>query len=282
MVQMPCNPRRIVVCRRITSCVCIGFALAFTAAISVQLFAASAPAIKLYTNQNIDWNPYRIGDGIAHYPDSPGCEQFPQSIVCEYHQVTDEPNDVDSLIRVLGSKRWHGYQIDVDQTAFIHVRVGDGLCAENDDDMCRKGRTGVPDCWNHDSDCWFDAGSKTKQYAFSKEWYSKVLEDLDRLTSISVVVILGDKRHWTRSLDPRQGDFTVDEVYLENIASFFRSQHRKTFVMSPGTPDEDFALLCSSRVFVQGGGGYSALVGSVVRVRGGLVLSPKRPRVFIP
>lgn len=229
------------------------------------------------SNQKIDWNIYRIGDGIARYPGAPGCEQFPQSIVCEYEHFTNAPNDVDVLIRVLESRRWHSYQIDVRSTAFIHVRVGDGLCAENDDDMCRKGRNGVPDCWNHDSDCWYDAGTSTKQYAYSKEWYSNVLQELDLLTDISGVVILGDVRHWTRSLDPRQDDYRVDEAYLESVASFFRSQHRTAMVMSTGTPDQDFALLCLSQVFVQGGGGYSALIREVVRYRGGLVLSPKPP-----
>ena len=235
--------------------------------------ASTAPALHssapLQTNQ---WNDYRIGDGIAMYTGAPGCDRFPNSIVCEYQHETSEPNDITALIRVL-QKQPLVDELPGEVVAFVHVRLGDGLCARHDF-PCRGERIDEPDCWNDDRDCWFDKNSITKQYAYSKKWYSTVVEQLSLLHSIKQVVILGDKHHWTRTVDPRDGDYTIDDKYLANMAKYFRRHGFLVQIREPSLPDEDFALLCSAKTFVQGGGGYSALIASVVEVRGGIVIKP--------
>lgn len=227
------------------------------------------------TDTPADWNEYRIGDGIAGWPGSPGCETFPRSIVCAYRRETDEYNDIPALIRVLRKfpTREPGKTV-----AFVHVRIGDGLCYQNDT-TCRGNRQGVPDCWNDDLDCWYDPNSITKQYAYSKLWYETVVLSLQRLGYVKTIVVIGDKRHWTRTPDPRNGDFSNDEKYLKHIAGFFESNGFQVIVRDPGLPDEDFALLCFARVFVPGGGGYSSLISRVVTARGGLVIRPKKEEV---
>ena len=221
------------------------------------------------TNVDISlWNDYRIGDGIALQYEAPGCEKYPNSIVCKYTQETREPNDVSALIRVLGKY----YRQLGDNLAALHVRLGDGLCAQIDP-LCRGDIKTRPDCWNNDRDCWSDTNSMTKQYAYSQRWYESVILDLE-LAKVSAVVIIGDKFHWTRTPDPRQGNYSVDEEYLSNLSIFFRSHGFDACVKEAELPDTDFALLCSARVFIQGGGGYSALVAKVVKQRGGTVLKP--------
>ena len=220
----------------------------------------------------MQWNDYRIGDGISRQYGSPGCERYPRSIVCEYTKETRLSNDLDALTKVL--TRYSGAEIERGE-ALLHVRLGDGLCARTDP-ACRGYRTSLPDCWNNDEDCWKDKNSKTKQYAYSKEWYNISMISNLRALNITRVVIFGDMFHWTRTTDPREGDFSVDEQYLSNIAEFFHRYHFETCVRRPDFPDVDFAALCSARVFIQGGGGYSALVARVVSRRGGVVLKPAR------
>ena len=214
------------------------------------------------------WNDYRISDIGALRTDAPGCERFPQSVGCEYTRETDEKDDISALIRVLEK---YSEQLDPDLAA-LHVRIGDGLCSRIDP-SCRGLTDTKPDCWNNDRDCFSNVHSITKQYAYSRRWYETVVLQL-KSTQVSKLVIVGDKYHWTRTPDPRKGDHSVDEEYLANIARFFRIHGFEVCVKDKGLPDTDFTLLCSARVFIQGGGGYSALVAQIVKKRGGLVIKP--------
>jgi len=219
------------------------------------------------------WNDYRIGDGIARRPDAPGCGRFPGSIVCEYSKKTREPNDIGALIHVLDSKAWN-FAVADPYTVLVHVRLGDGLCAQIDE-PCRGEARGTPDCWTNDSDCWYDEGSNTKQYAYSKHWYFQVLQDLQH-TEAKRMVVLGEKRHWTRTPDPRNGNFSIDDAYLANLADFFRPNFPQVELREPKFPDEDFFFLSSAKFFVQGGGGFSDLVAQIVKSRGGVVFKPRK------
>ena len=80
--------------------------------------------------------------------------------------------------------------------------------------------------------------------------------------------------HWTRTPDPRRGNFRVDEKYLDSMAHFFRERGFEVILHEPNLPDSDFMYLCSAHVFVRGGGGYRALVARVVENRGGIVIEP--------
>jgi len=211
------------------------------------------------------WNVYRIGDGVAIYPGAPTCDTFPGSIVCAYQEETQEPNNISALVKVLDkrSKTRAGEGV-----AFVHVRLGDGLCAKNDD-PCRGTESADPDCWNNDQDCWNDG----IQYAYSKYWYDSTIS-LMKTLHIKRIVVVGDKFHWTRTPDPRLGDFSVDEAYLDHITHFFLDHGFGVAILAPDLPDSDFTYLCSARVFVRGGGGYSTLVANVVKTRGGVVIEP--------
>lgn len=226
------------------------------------------------TSSALAWNDYRLGDGVARRADAPGCERYPNSIVCLYSKETNKSDDVEALIRVLENKSWK-FDVAEPKTAIIHVRLGDGLCAESDE-RCRGKAQGSPDCWNDNRDCWYDSESSTKQYAYSKSWYISILRDLQEY-HLEKIIVLGDKHHWTRTEDPRNGDFSVDDAYINNVADYFRSVFPHVEIRESALPDQDFLLMCSANIFVQGGGGYSALIAQVVEKRGGVVLKPKQP-----
>lgn len=232
--------------------------------------AASPPR-----DNRVDWNEYRIGDGIARYPDTPGCERYPSSIVCMYLSTTDKANDIPSLVDVLERATWLTPALDMRLSAVVHVRLGDGLCAQYDP-PCRGAEQTLPNCWERDEDCWQDPDSITKQYAYSRKWYYPVRQDLkSALPPSGRILILGDKRHWTRTSDPRKGNFSVDEAYLQSMAAFLKEEFDSVEILHSGLPDADFALLCSSKIFVQGGGGFSRLIAEVVKIRGGKVFRPR-------
>lgn len=222
----------------------------------------------------IAWNEYRLADAIAKFSDAPGCEKYPDSIVCAYEKETAAPNDITILARILERRAKPSLALD-ERTVLVHLRLGDGLCARVDE-RCRGSRNSVPDCWNHDADCWSDPNSITKQYAYSRDWYVSVLQRLSELQIVERILLIGDKRHWTRTLDPRGGNYTVDDSYIENAASFFREAFPCVRILVSGNPDEDFALLSSAKYFVQGGGGFSALIAQIVKARGGTVIKPFR------
>ena len=217
---------------------------------------------------SLNWKEYRIGDGVKFYEGAPGCSEFPRSIVCEYQKRTSWPNDISTLVKVLDA-------FDTDRphkrTVVVHLRLGDGLCARHDP-ACRGTKTDTPSCWDRDSDCWIDK-SINRQYAFSKHWYSHILEKIP--ASYTQVAIVSDKLHWTRTADPRNGDFSVDEVYRQNIEKFFIAGGLKIVQRQTKLPDEDFAFMCGARLFIRGGGGLSELVSQVVLEKGGTVLTPK-------
>ena len=129
------------------------------------------------------WNEYRIGDGVALYPGAPACAEFPGSIVCAYHLETNQPNNISALVKVLDQRA--KTRID-DDIAVVHVRLGDGLCAKVDE-PCRGTKTGDPDCWNHDEDCWYD-NTISRQYTYSKYWYESVISQLQKLEVKKIII----------------------------------------------------------------------------------------------
>ena len=235
---------------------------------------AAENALVSQHSHNASWNQYRIGDGIARYPGAPGCEECPHSIVCQYTKETVAKNDIPALVRVLDRGNWCRPPCKTKNLALLHLRLGDGLCAIHDE-PCRGNRTDWPDCWNNDEDCWYDPGAATKQYAFSKDWYLSVMEELNLQHELQGIVIVSDKLHWTRTDDPRGGNFEVDDAYLNNVAAFFRTRFSHVELRSPGLPDDDFAFLCMAETFVSGGGGFSKLIAEVVKLRGGRVINPQ-------
>ena len=222
------------------------------------------------------WNDYRISDGILRQYDAPGCETYPTSLVCKYHieAAGSSGLNLGALLRVLErierqKPLWRDHS---EKTALLHLRLGDGLCAQLDP-TCRGERIDIPNCWENDEDCFVNPNSVTNQYALSSRWYGNIFVQLESL-HVRGIIIIGDKYHWTRTPDPRKGKYSIDDTYVAHVAEAFRIRSFSVTVREPTSPDEDFVRLGSARIFVQGGGGYSTLIASVVRARGGIVLQP--------
>ena len=175
----------------------------------------------------------------------------------------------------------------------VHLRLGDGLCGDERWDnklVCGEQRPTnagrFRNCWKHDYDCFFYHGNR---YAYSQRWYDTIASDLTSAASeiSSNVSIVSDARHWTRAQDRRKGNYSVDKKCRQEIASFLRglgftSIEFRNSEETHNSPDQDFAYLCSAKVFVPSGGGYSRLAAQVVERRGGMVIKPKDPDKELP
>jgi GR25 family glycosyltransferase involved in LPS biosynthesis len=245
---------------------------------------------------------YRLGDFIKNEPGTDHCcTHFEKSLACNYRKaaatknITSHPN-IPLLVDVLESYRYmnsvrQGPEADF---AVLHLRLGDGLCVENDmDSGCRERRrkqqfSGFKElsCWQNNGDCWFNVADN-KQMTFSKGWYTNIPA---QLTQGQRVVIISDKTHWTRTVDVRDENYTLDDKYLNQVIEFFVSHGfqvstRSTSTTSTSTTratnkqiraDNDFAYACSANTFIASGSGFSDLIMSVVKARGGKIIIPSQ------
>jgi hypothetical protein len=134
----------------------------------------------------------------------------------------------------------------------------------------------IPSCWEKDTDCFVN--SNRDFCAYPKNYYEPVATDLLELVgNVTRIVVLADPSHWTRNKDMRNRDFSIDYAYKDNVISFFRSKgfHNIKVRKESARPDEDFVFMSLAQNFVQGGGGYSKLISSVVSANGGTVFKPR-------
>ncbi|KAL7457293.1 hypothetical protein ACHAWC_009906 [Mediolabrus comicus] len=74
----------------------------------------------------------------------------------------------------------------------------------------------------------------------------------------------------------RNGDYSIDYAYRDNVVSFFRSKGFVTQVReNSGRPDDDFIYMSSAQNFVRGGGDFSKYIAEVVTANGGRVFEPR-------
>lgn len=215
------------------------------------------------------WEGYRINDGVHQMAENQ-CDVHPFSIVCKYRTETIEPCHIPTLISIMDNFKVK--DIPNKHTAVIHVRLGDGLC-QRVDPVCRGDRTNEPDCWHRGTDCWFDQ-QLDRRYAFSKVQYIGIFKVLHKI-GVKSAVIVGDPRHWTRTADLRERDYSVDEAYVRNMVATMQTYGISTQVRQTQSPDEDFLYMCSAKIFVRGGGGFSKLIATIVKeYRNGTVFDP--------
>lgn len=208
---------------------------------------------------------YRLADSLKLYPGSPGCQLYPNSIVCEYQKLTKKKESIPDLIRVLEARK-NGSEVPDPHVAVIHTRLGDGLCVEKDK-RCHRKSQGPSDCWNDILDCAATFEKPYYRYAYPKEYYIKVVQELKH---VNKVVVMGNMNHF--QIRASRNDTSVDERYLSHMTAFFESQGFEVQLRLNGDPDKDFAFACAARTFVKCGGGFSSLMAGVVKAKNNTVL----------
>ena len=96
-------------------------------------------------------------------------------------------------------------------------------------------------------------------------------------------MLVSNPAHSTRTgpNDPRNGNYSTDYRYRDNVANFFRLQGYNVTSRNSdlhGCPDFDFTYMSFARTFVAGGGGFSLLlIAKVVESMGGNVIIGENP-----
>lgn len=200
-----------------------------------SLLSALLASYKLHRDPEAYWNGYRLSDGVKMYRRTPGCKYYPNTILCEYTERTNIPNEIDVLTGIIKERRkgnTPGQDFPLDSDIVIHLRVGDGLCSKHDYDLgCNvRDRNGSdPDCFNFAQDCFQTPWGGS--YGKPKAHYENILMWLPPPEGRRIVVIANPSHHTGRSVpqsngvyypDNRNGDYSIDYQYCDNVANFFR------------------------------------------------------------
>jgi len=219
---------------------------------------------------------YRLGDGLKFYPRSPGCDYYPDSIVCAYRRRTNASNSVPDLLKVLEARNQS--EVPEDHVVVLHARIGDGLCVQKDR-RCPNA-TGRSDCWNNANDCYVSPLTPFNYYALPKEYYNEVIEELSSTTTAKKVVVMGNSLHFQALHLIRWRNTSADEIYISHLTTFLKSKGFEVQLRLNGDPDTDFAYACAARTFVRGGGGFSRLIAEVVKARGKGTVLPSNTTIL--
>lgn len=209
----------------------------------------------LDTTWKAKWNWYRLGDVVNHYENyevEKCCKDFPGTIACGYVKNTNLASNFQVLHNITKQKQDMQKDLPGDNDIVVHLRVGDGLSG--------------PDCWRIETHCFSHASAL---YALPESYYANLLPKMPAAADGVKVVLVGATGHDTRESGVRPEWSTR---YVAHAVHFFESAGYKVLRRLVHSPDVDFVYMSAASTFVQGGGGYSALVAQMVLLNGKRVL----------
>ena len=216
-----------------------------------------------------NWNDYRLSDALkGHNIDA--CKRWPNSLGCMYQQKIqvkfNAQINFDLLLNLTISKA-NGFEPDGNK-CILHLRIGDGLNGE--------------DCFHDEEQCYRNPLNGFKSYSQSKKYFDNLLLDLIKLSCIDTIVIVAVNHIGKFMAKARFPGLNMIEIrrifekwnnqYVQDVKEYFLKEGYRIEVRPKMQPDIDFVYMSHSSVFIQSGGGYSALVAEMVKRRGNAVL----------
>ena len=220
---------------------------------------------------------YRLGDAVNGYEarwSGRGAKGFrklglkyekayPGSIAAEYLLTAGRKDDFDVLadiVRRRGELRKAGFhRLPQPDDIVVHLRLGDVL------DMGHKRDDGRPDTARN-----FNEGVtltlENVQYVKPRSYYEAVIRATKSGTRH--VTLVGSAKHGG-------ADHYASVQYREDVVRLFEAHNFSVSGRWEKRPDADFVWMAHATTFVLGGGGYSKLVGQVVKRLGGEVLGER-------
>jgi len=184
-------------------------------------------------------------------------KQYGKNIVSEYYTTIRTPNNISTMYNKIIKPK---LLTNIDEkAAVLHVRSGDvmGWCLYR---PCKS-------CWN----C---IGSKKREWwrkkVLPKSYYEKMIQRLKKHDINSIIIVLSTY-HTMVKLNLEQV-YKLSMTYITHLKDFLTGHGYKVrYRIDCGTPDEDLIFMASHKYFIQGGGGFSAIVSELVRLNGGHV-----------
>eukprot|EP00941_MAST-03F_sp_MAST-3F-sp1_P000831 g831.t1 len=172
--------------------------------------------------------------------------------------------------KVYGS-RWENYQFDVrmlrnvieqEREKATSLSCGEEICREEEEEEeevgavmhIRLGDVTNEGCWENQDLCRRD--SKGNPYQFGKEYYTKLdwtgVKDITLVSSIKWN--LGSSKAVERS-----------KLYRKKVKEFLIDKGMKVNSREEQEIDDDIFFMTKAKIFVVGGGGFSRLIGAIIK-----------------
>lgn len=187
---------------------------------------------------------------------------WPHSLYCEYRRAYPPPRQnttelYTNLFQVV--KRRIGYQ-QKNQVAAVHIRLGDVI--DNSTHSVEEMLTNQTYYYNNTA--WWNA------YVMPLDHYRRVAA---ALAPGQPVTLVGSPHkpagaRWTQSFKSC--------VYTYAVAAYMQDLGHPVRVRVGHTPDDDFIFMANSETFARGGGAYSVLIGKMVEMNGGKVITTRK------
>ena len=194
---------------------------------------------------------YRLGDVVRskrwrgelskYYKDN-----YPKSIATEYMRKTDEDYKLDVLTSIIKS-RTDEKHLSYQNSIIVHLRTGDVVDkSEYSVDQLLSGER----AWN--------GRFYVKPLSYYVNIVRKLKQSCPQCHNITILTGFHYKKLNT--------DKSVQ--YINRIQNFFENNEYTVVVRKDGDPDDDFLIMCNSKYFVKGGGGFSDIISKIVQERG--------------
>lgn len=194
---------------------------------------------------------YRLGDMVTHkiHRSAPKGKYghhlyYPHSIATEYMQKTSKSNQINILHGIV-IRRTKPELVPDPGSLVIHIRIGDVIDEQKES---------VDDFLNDYVAYTLSNGISKKNYVKPIKYYEKALKYFNNIDHIILVGGFHYKRDHTKSLE-----------YVDKLSHFFQSKSFTVETRINKDPDDDFIFMCNAKNFIQSGGGYSNLIGKIVK-----------------
>jgi hypothetical protein len=186
------------------------------------------------------WSRYNTSSGFDYH-----LRHYPNSIATEYMLKTNQPNDYNTLIKIIQTRKitniYNNYLI-------IHLRLGDVIKDSPFSiyELLYSNKT------NHFS-----------KYIKQMSYYQNISNLANKYNIKKIVIVTGFHT---------KGPYTKSYEYINKVKSFFEKNGFQVSIRIDNNPDDDFLLMCNAKYFTPSGGGFSRVIKNIVQRRGGIII----------
>ena len=169
-------------------------------------------------------------------------KNFPDSIATEYMKKTKKNNNL-KLINKIIKKKQNENHLKYKDYIILHLRTGDVI--EN-----KK--------YNNNKSGNYFLKNKVNKYVYPLSYYKKVIEKLKKDTNNkNILLITGFHNNLNHNESYK---------YISGIEKYFIKNGFNIKKRINNDPDDDFIIMCNSKYFIKGGGGFSKLITEIIKL----------------
>jgi len=209
------------------------------------------------------WEDYRLGDVFNGYLAKKLSyegvleeykSKWPLSIATEYLERTSAKYDWNVMGEIVDERAKNSPENTPCATCLnVHLRLGDVLGDQFNQHRSMDGTWEYGDVY----------GGK---YVKSRHYYEDIIAKLQK-DQITLVTVCGSVLHGCDN----DRCIANNEDYRSRVLQLFNDAGFWVKSRSSGLPDDDFTFMATSKFFIQGGGGFSSIIGHLVQKSGGQV-----------